>query len=57
MESWNRWSAAVTKYAKAFVGEVLCDKYVASTEALSTKSLVKEDRGRKDMGEVLEGTD
>jgi ribonuclease HI len=55
--SWNGWSRAVTKRSIAFLGEVTKARLAATSDAISTQSLVKEGRGRRFLGAALASKD
>jgi hypothetical protein len=55
--SWRGWSQAVTKRSVAFLGGVTRARLEVTSEAISTKSLVKEDRGRRFLGAALASKD
>ena len=55
--SWQGWSRAVTKRGVAFLGEIMRRKLEATSDAISTQSLVKEGRGRRFLGAALASKD
>jgi len=55
--SWDGWSRRATKQGSIFVKGLLKRHLAATSNAISTQSLVKADRGRRYLGEALASPD